>query len=131
MKLTPQQRQEIELAVERAEAKTSGEIATALIAESDSYAAFELGYALIVGGAVFMLELLFHTQLTSLVQAFFWGDGTFTLVLFFGGVPLLSILGAYSLFNLPLFDRLIVPAPLMHQKVNQRAARHFLEAGLD
>ena len=130
MKLTNTQLTAIKEAVTKAEAHTSGEIATALIPESDSYASFELAFAIITGFATFLVLLAFHAPLSLFVQNNLWEFGSFQSALLFGGVPFVTLLASYFLFNVPFFDRLIIPKIAMAQKVNQRARRHFLEAGL-
>ena len=130
MKLTDTQLTAIKEAVTNAEAHTSGEIATALIPESDSYASFELGYAITAGFASFLLLLAFHGSVSSFVQNHLWEFGSFQSALLFGGVPFAVLFVAYFIFNIPFFDRLIIPKVVMAQKVNQRARQHFVEAGL-
>lgn len=120
----------LEDAVQKAESKTSGEIATAIIQESDSYIGFELNFALLKGFFFFFIMLFFTPEVKSVLEGMFWDYSDSYLVMFYGFSTFLVIFITYFMFNLPFFDRLIVPKKVMAEKVKNRAIRHFIEAGV-
>lgn len=122
--------EEINKAVKEAESKTSGEIATAFIKESDNYAIYELIFALICGFVYFTVMMFFTTPIENLIKSRFWDYSTDHLLIFFGFSTFLVISIFYLLANFSFIDRLIVPKRVMKQKVNERAVRHFMESGV-
>jgi len=63
MKLSKEEKEKISAAVAEAESKTSGEIGTAIIAESYDYAIYELFFSVVVGFIYFFILLFFHNSL--------------------------------------------------------------------
>jgi putative membrane protein len=128
--LSETDRLKIKEAVAEAEKSTSGEIATALIRESSDYALHELLFALAGGVLFYFICLPFYGQISLWLEGLFWDFKPIYVTLFLG-IGVTTITGIlYLLANIPGFDRLIVPKAVMAQKVNQRALRHFMEAGL-
>ena len=70
--LTKKEIEELRLAVEKAESNTSGEIATAIINESDDYANYEWSFAILKGFIYFFIMQFFTPQIKSLLQSMFW-----------------------------------------------------------
>ena len=120
----------IKKAVTIAESKTSGEIATAIIKESDNYAFFELLFALIVGFIYFFVIMFFTDKIESIIKQMFWDYSNNYLLAFYGFSTFLIISLFYLFANIPFIDKLIVPHSIMNKKVNQRAVRYFMESGV-
>ncbi|MDC7221102.1 MAG: TPM domain-containing protein [Spirochaetales bacterium] len=120
----------IEEAVARAEKKTSGEIATALIEESSDYALQEVFFALAGGALFYFIGLLCYGPLSLLVERFFWDFKPIYTSLALGAGFILVTGLLYLVANIPGFDRFIVPKAIMAREVNRRAALHFMDAGL-
>lgn len=121
---------EIKNTVKAAEGKTSGEIATAFIKESDDYAIYELLFAIFCGFLYLMIILFFENNIENIIKTMSWDYSTWHLLLFYSLSPFLVIGLFYFLANFPAIDRLIVPKAIMQRKVNQRAVRHFMESGV-
>jgi len=131
MKLfTKPEQDKISEAVTKAESTTSGEIATAVIAESDTYAGYEWSGALFLGFISFLILLWRLPQVEQLLESRFWEYGSFHLVTFIGVVVLVITLGSYRLLNVAFFNRLIIPKDVLSLKVRQRALVHFVESGV-
>jgi putative membrane protein len=128
--LTAEHRQQIQAAVAAAEAKTSGEIATAIIDESSDYAIFELLFGVLVGFVYFMIMAFFYPAINGWIQSLFWDFKPVYTVMFYGFSTFLIITLCYFLANLASIDRLIVPRGVMQEKVQNRAMRHFMESGV-
>jgi putative membrane protein len=122
--------EKIKEAVKEAESKTSGEIATAFVKESDDYASYELIFAIICGFFYFFALMFFAQRIEHRMQEVFWGYSSSYLLMVFGFTTFVVIAVFYLLSNIPFIDRLIIPKTVMMRKVNQRATRHFLESGV-
>jgi len=116
-------------AVEKAESNTSGEIATAIIAESDDYASFELNFAILNGFIYFFIMQFFTSDIKGILENMFWEYSDNYLVMFYGFSTFLVIFISYFMLNIPFFDRLIIPKKVMTKKVHNRAMKHFIESG--
>ena len=130
MKLSQEELLEIKNAVSAAEGETAGEIATAFIKESDDYAVYELLFALFCGFLYLMGIMFFESSIEQTIKGMFWDYSIRHLLVFYSFSPFLVIGLFYFLANFPIIDRLVVPKSVMKRKVNQRAVRHFLEAGV-
>ncbi|MDC7222516.1 MAG: TPM domain-containing protein [Spirochaetales bacterium] len=120
----------IEEEVARAEKKTSGEIATALIEESSDYALYELIFALAGGAIAYFIGLLCYGSISRVAEGLFWEFKPIYTTIALGGIFIVVSGLLYLIANIPGFDRLIVPKAIMTQMTDRRAARHFMEAGL-
>ncbi len=129
-KLTIQDHEAIKQAVADAEAKTSGEIATAIIPESNDYAIYELLFGVLVGFLYFVVMAFFYPAIDGWIQSLFWQYQPGYTVMFYGFSTFLVITLCYFLANVASIDRLIVPRSIMKEKVYQRAMRHFMESGV-
>jgi len=125
-----QEKETIRQAIREAENKTSGEIATAFIKESDNYAVYELMFALLIGFGYFVTLMFFSGSIEASLQKMTWDYSSRNLLMFYGFSTFLVIALAYLAANFPLIDRLIVPRRVMLEKVSQRAVRHFMESGV-
>jgi len=128
--LTKEELEQIKNAVKEAESKTSGEIATAFIKESDDYAVYELTFAVLCGFVYFVAIMFFADSIEHSIKQMFWEYSSHYLLAFYGFSTFLVIAIFYLLANLSFIDRLIVPKSVMQRKVNQRAVRHFMESGV-
>ena len=120
----------IKQAVNKAESKTSGEIATAFIKESYDYAIYELTFAVICGFIYFFVMMFFAGSIENTIRNMFWEYSNNYLLIFYGFSTFLVISIFYFLANLSFIDRLIIPKKVMQQKVNERAVRYFMESGV-
>ncbi len=128
--LTETEQKRISEAVARAEARTGGEIVTAIIPESDDYGFNELLFAVIIGVLTFLLIFALHDPLERLMQRLFWTYEPWYFMLLLGVLPLIKGGGAYFYAQVPFVDRFIVPRARMAEAVARRARRHFMEAGV-
>lgn len=117
-------------AVKKAESTTSGEIATAMIKESDNYAFYELIFSLGCGFFYFLIATYYLDYIEDFLKAHFWDYSSYHLAGFFGLSIFAVITIAYILSNIPAVDRLVIPKRLMVEKVKHRAMRHFMESGV-
>jgi putative membrane protein len=117
-------------AVKRAESKTSGEIATAIVKESDNYALFELSFAIVVGIIYFSTLLFFLSPIEETIKGMFWDYKISYLVSFTGFSTFLVIILSYLFANIPIVDRVIIPEKIKKRNVRERAMRHFAESGV-
>jgi putative membrane protein len=120
----------IEEAVHEAEKSTSGEIATAIVRESDDYAFQELVFALVVGFVWYIAVMAFYTPISSWLARLVWAAAPWHMPLFMGTTTVAVIGVVYLLANIAGFDRLIVRRAIMARKVEARAFQHFAESGL-
>ena len=130
MKLSKEDREKISAAVAEAESKTSGEIGTAIIAESYDYAIYELFFSVVVGFVYFLVLLFFHSSLENWLSSKFWDYNNVYLTAFYGFSTFLVITITYLFSNIPAIDRLICSKKVMQRKVHERALRHFVESGI-
>jgi len=129
-KLTPEERQQIADAVKQAEQKTSGEIATAVIPQSNDYAIFELTFAVLLSLIYGTLLVVFTNQIENWLASSFWGYHSGYLTGFYVFSVFLMILVLYFVGNIAAIDRLIVPRRVRESWVKRRAMQHFLESGV-
>jgi putative membrane protein len=130
IKFSNEEKETIKASVKEAESKTSGEIATGFIIESDKYAVYELTFAVFIGLVYFIALLFFTNGIEESIKQMSWDYSSHYLLMFYGFSTFLVIAVVYLLANIPFIDRLIVPKSVMQQKVNQRAVRYFLESGV-
>ncbi|MCX6584592.1 MAG: TPM domain-containing protein [Candidatus Aminicenantes bacterium] len=130
IKLSGQDLEKIKSAVKDAESKTAGEIAAAFIKESDSYAVYELMFAAVGGFIYFVVMMFFAGGIEKIIKNLSWDYNPDHLLIFYGLSIFLAIFIFYWLANFAFIDRLIVPGSVMRRKVNERAVRHFMEAGV-
>lgn len=117
-------------AVAEAEKSTNGEIAVAVIPQSDSYSFVEFFAAMCLAFASFFILLYFADGIWHLLERTLWYPEPKTLAAVIGaGVCLITIV-FFGLVNIPAFDRLIIPARIKKERVYARALRHFVECGI-
>ena len=130
LKFSKEDLEQINKAVQKAESKTSGEIATAFIKESYDYAIYELIFAVICGFLYFVIMMFFVYEVETFIKQMFWDYSNNYLLLFYGFSTFLVISIFYFIANISMIDRLIAPKKIMKQKVKERAVRHFMESGV-
>ena len=130
LKFSKEDLKQINKAVQKAESKTSGEIATAFIKESYDYAIYELIFAVICGFLYFVIMMFFVYEVEIFIKQMFWDYSNNYLLLFYGFSTFLVISIFYFIANISMIDRLIVSKKIMKQKVKERAVRHFMESGV-
>lgn len=129
-KLSKDDMKKIGSAVKKAESKTSGEIATAMIKESYDYAIYELMFAMIIGLLYFVIMMFFAGSIEQWLQGKFWDYSVNYLVMFYGFSTFIMITIFYFIGNISSIDRLIVPKKIRNQKVQERATSYFMESGI-
>ncbi len=121
---------EIEAAVKKAENGTSGEIAIAITAESDSYAFWELLVAVFTGFAALVALFPLSGKIFSWLGRKLWLVQPIHLLIFYAVIFAIIVLLFYFLYNIPFFDSLVVPDSVKKKAVTQRAMRYFAESGV-
>ncbi len=113
---TPAEREQIRLAVAAAESATSGEIATMVVARSDSYReAVTIGAVLVAALVALVIAIVSH-------HVTIWTYLPLTFILFFPSHWFIS--GA------PLLQRPFIGRKRLAEAVQERAVRAFYEKGL-
>lgn len=120
----------IKQAVAEQEKYTTGEIALAITAESESYSFWELFFAVIGGAFIFALMLPLSPYISVFLENIFWHMLPWYVPAFYGLVSFLFIALFFALANIPSIDRLIIPYVVRHKAVYNRALRHFIESGV-
>lgn len=128
--LSDRELDEIKAAVKKAESRTSGEIALALTAESDTYSFWELLAANYVAAGIFVCLLPFANEILGLYKKFLWYVSDWTLPAFYGIATLAAIVLGFFIMNIPVLDRMIIPKKIQDKAVTARAFRHFAESGV-
>jgi putative membrane protein len=130
IRLSPQALERISDAVKKAEAKTSGEIALALTAESATYSFWELLFSVIAGSFVFFLMLPFADGIQRFLDRLFWSAAAWHLPAFYGITCFGLVLILFGVANVPAVDRIVVPRRVRKSAVMSRAERHFMQSGV-
>ena len=97
-----------------AEQKTGGEIATAIIPESDDYGFRELLASVVIGVVVYSVLTFFAPAVETVLARVFWTYNSWMLPTAIGAIATLSGGVAYVLAQIPALDRVIVPTEAMH-----------------
>jgi len=130
LNLTAEDFDDISKAVQNAEAKTTGEIETAIAAESAHYAFWELLASLCVAVIVFAVLLPFAGKINGLYERITWTQRIWALPALYGFVCFASVFASFYLFNIPALDRAAIPRIVRTASVTRRAMRHFAESGV-
>jgi putative membrane protein len=128
--LTEEENRAVAAAVAEAEKTTGGEIATAVIAESDDYGFRELVVSLLVGAVAFVIIAQTAPALETLLQRWFWNYELWMLPVAVAVPAILIGVVTYLLLQLPGLDRLVISRAAMAEAVARRARRHFMESGV-
>lgn len=130
IKLSDSDMQQIKESVKKAESKTTGEIALALISESESYSFWELIASICVATVVFAILLPFANVINNIYETLFWTQPIWFLPAFYVITCFVSILIAFGFMNVPAIDRIIIPNRVKKTAVTNRTMRHFAESGV-
>lgn len=130
LKITEEGLQKIKTAVSEAEKTTNGEIACAIIRQSDDYSFFEFFAAFMFSIICTGLLLPLARNVKEMLETYFW----FPPAAYLPAVYVLTFISLTFLFfavaNIPFLDRLIIPKAIRERKVYERAIRHFAESGV-
>ena len=130
MNISPIQMREIADTVAEAEKKTTGEIALAVVYQSDSYAFVELFVACCAAFLSFFILFLCSAPIWNLLERTVWFPSPTQLTAVIGGGAAAVVFIVYLLVNIPAIDRLIIPNVLKNRRVYARALQHFVESGV-
>ena len=130
MNISPTQMREIADTVAEAEKKTTGEIALAVVYQSDSYAFVELFIAFCASFLSFFILFLCSAPIWNLLERTVWFPSPAQLTAVIGGGAATVVFIVYLLVNIPAIDRLIIPNALKKRRVYARALQHFVESGV-
>ncbi|UTC43812.1 TPM domain-containing protein [Treponema sp. OMZ 857] len=130
MDISPTQMREIANTVAEAEKKTTGEIALAVVYQSDSYAFVELFVAFCASFLSFLILFLCAAPIWNLLERTVWFPSPAQLTAVIGSGAATVVLIVYLLVNIPAIDRLIIPNTLKNRRVYARALQHFVESGV-
>lgn len=119
----------IKKAVQNAEKNTSGEIVVAVAKESSDYSFWEILASLIVSLIVFCVMIPFSGMIRNFYESINWQAPEWYLSATYGFTIFLVVLVFFAFFNIPLFDRLIIPSFVKVKNVSDRAFRAFTETG--
>ena len=120
----------IKNAVAEAEKTTNGEIALAVIPQSDSYSFVELFAAVCLAFISFFVMLYFGNGIWKLLETKLWYPSPKTLTAVIGAGVFVVMLLFFLLINIPALDRLIIPKKIKEARVYARALKHFVECGI-
>lgn len=120
----------IKAAVAEAEKTTNGEIAIAVIPQSDSYSFVEMFAAVCFSFLSFFILLYFGNAIWSLLEKLLWYPSPKTLAAVIGVGVWVIMLAFFLVVNIPAIDRFIIPNRIKEQRVYARALRHFVECGI-
>ena len=129
-KLTQADFDKIKEATEKAESATTGEIRTAITAESAHYAFWELLAAICTAAFVFAVSLPFAQQLRNAYSRIAWSEYAWSLPALYGLICFAVIIIAFYIFNIPALDKIIIPRAVRSANVSRRAFRFFAESGV-
>ena len=130
MNISPTQMREIADTVAEAEKKTTGEIALAVVYQSDSYAFVELFVAFCASFLSFFILFLCSSPIWNLLERTVWFPSPAQLTAVIGSGAAIVVFIVYLLVNIPAIDRLIIPNDLKKRRVYARALQHFVESGV-
>ena len=130
MNISPTQMREIADTVAEVEKKTTGEIALAVVYQSDSYAFVELFVAFCAAFLSFFILFLCSAPIWNLLERTVWFPSPAQLTAVIGIAAASVVLIIYLLVNIPAIDRLIIPGKLKDRRVYGRALQHFVESGV-
>ena len=117
-------------AVQEAEKTTDGEIVVAVAKESSRYSFWELLASLVVSVLIFAALLPVSDSIFNLCSRIFWIVPAWYVPAFYGISTFAMIAILFSVANIPLIDRLVVPRFVLNASVTGSAFRLFAESGV-
>ncbi|HCA19710.1 MAG TPA: hypothetical protein DEO40_03425 [Treponema sp.] len=130
MALTKEDYADIQTALSDVHKKTSGRISLAVIAESSSYAFWEMLAAFFSTFGLFACLIPLSSQIYSWLGRTFWGEQPWYLAVFLALVCGTLTIALYFFYNIPALDRIIIPQVARRRIVSNRAMRRFAESGI-
>ena len=116
--------------VETVEKRTSGEIALAIIKQSDSYAAIELTVASFVAFIFGVIFTIFAGRIQAFLSKFYWLPSISLFASLFLIFTSTVFLLTYLFLNISSSERIFIPKSVRLAKTKRRAYLHFFESGL-
>lgn len=120
----------IQNAVQEEEKRTTGEIACAITPESASWSFYELVAAMCGGAVLFALLLCFTDPINRWLNTLFWEVPVWLFPLMCGAAFIAAVPLVFALVNIPVLDRLVIPAAARSSATWKRAMRCFAESGV-
>ncbi len=130
LRLTDDALERIALAVQDAEKNTDGEIVVAVAKESSRYSFWELLASVVCSVLIFAALLPVADSIFDLCARLFWIVPSWYVPAFYGISSFAMIAILFSLANIPIIDRLVVPRFVRTACVTGSAFRLFAESGL-
>lgn len=121
---------EIEQTIKNAEQGTDGELVIAVAAESSTYAFWELFIAVITAFTLTVCLLPLAPQIYSWLLKTFGIVQNWWLPSIYIAIPVSTVSVLYYLFNIPFFDRIIIPEGVKKYSVDDRAIKCFVKSGV-
>jgi len=117
-------------AVQDAEKTTDGEIVVVMAKESSRYSFWELLASVICSVLIFAALLPFADEIFGLFSRVFWSVPLWYLPAFFGISAFALIAILFTVANIPVVDRLVVPRFVRMASVTNRAFQLFAQTGV-
>jgi putative membrane protein len=127
---TDENLKKIQEAVANAEKNTDGEIALAVTPSSNSYAFWELLFAVVMGLITSACLIPFSSKIKSFLDWLYWDTNDYHFSFWLLFTVFVAILIFYLLANIPFIDRLIVPKKVRNRSVYNKAIRIFVHSGV-
>ena len=129
IRLSPSDMEEVDRALLEAETNSGGRISLVVAAESSSYAFWELFYAVLTAFLLSLCMLPLSPYINRWIASIFEGNPFVYLSMFNIASEAFIITLLYILYNVPLFDRIIIPAGARHHAVSASAMECFARGG--
>lgn len=130
LQLSPSEQEEIHSAVREAEKKSGGKISLVIAAESSSYAFWELFYAVLTAFLLTLCMLPLSPHVNHWIGSMLGESRSVYLSMFNIASEVFVVTLLYLLYNIPFFDRIILPAGARHHAVSARAMECFAMGGV-
>lgn len=129
IQLSPSDQEELRSALREAKQRTGGSISLVIAAESASYAFWELFYAVLTAFLLTLCMLPLSPHVNRWIGSMLGGNRSVYLSMFNIGSEAFVVTLFYLLYNIPFFDRIIIPAGARHHAVSARAMECFAMGG--
>lgn len=129
IRLTPSDQEELRSALREAKQRTGGSISLVIAAESASYAFWELFYAVLTAFLLTLCMLPLSPHVNRWIGSMLGGNRSVYLSMFNIASEAFVVTLLYLLYNIPVFDRIIIPAGARHHAVSARSMECFAMGG--
>ena len=129
IQLAPSDQEELRSALREAKQRTGGSISLVIAAESASYAFWELFYAVLTAFLLTLCMLPLSPHVNRWIGSMLGGNRSVYLSMFNIGSEAFVVTLFYLLYNIPFFDRIIIPAGARHHAGSARAMECFAMGG--